>query len=371
MVCAMNMIDEGIKVLKKIESLGYEAYIIGGATRDYLLGNEINDVDITTNMPLNELKNHFKIIDNGIEYQSVTIDILAGFEITHFRRDISYINHRHPVVEEVESLREDVLRRDFTINALAMDSNKNIIDYFNGISDLNNKIIKAINNPYDRFEEDALRILRALHFSAKLGFEIEDNTLSAMIDKKHLLKFLSHQRLYDYLIKIAYSKTNKGIDYINKYDLFSEILEYKNYLSIINKNYSINDLAIYYYLQFNEFPSLIDNDLKNNATLLKELINNNFDNYSLYKYQNIIKNNISIINNLGYNSNDILYRLDNLKIKSNNELALSQKDISMIYSGKMISIAIKEIIKAILEERISNNKEEILTYLQGLDVVKC
>ncbi len=232
----MDYIDKGIEVLKRIESKGYQAYIIGGAVRDYLLNIQINDIDISTNMPLEDLKTMFQVKDTGSLYGSVTIiENEFIFEVTRFRKDIAYEDHRHPVISFVDCLEEDVKRRDFTINALAMDKNKNILDYFNGQEDLKLKRIKTILNPNQRFEEDALRILRAIYFSSKLGFYIEDFTLQAMMEKRHLLKTLSKERIYDYFIKIIYAPYTNGLEYIFKYNLFEYIKEFENCLIVIKK----------------------------------------------------------------------------------------------------------------------------------------
>ena len=139
----MDYLSSGIKLISKIKSLGYDAYLIGGCVRDYLLDIPSNDIDITTSMPLDEIKNNFKCIENGADYLSVTIKYEGiDFEITHFRKDITYKDHRHPIVEEVDNLYDDTTRRDFTINALAFDSDKKIVDYHNGIRDLKEKIIR-------------------------------------------------------------------------------------------------------------------------------------------------------------------------------------------------------------------------------------
>ena len=161
----MNYIEKALNVLNKIDKKGYQAYIVGGAVRDYLLNIDFDDIDICTNMPSSELAKLFTLKkNNGQEYLSFTCMIdKYKFEITHFRKDISYKDHRHPIVCEVESLDEDLARRDFTINALALDNRMTIIDEFGGRSDLRHKVIKMIGNPDVRFDEDALRILRCIH----------------------------------------------------------------------------------------------------------------------------------------------------------------------------------------------------------------
>ena len=163
----MSKLDKGLKVLKKLNSAGYEAYIVGGAVRDYLLNNEISDIDITTNAKIAEINLIFDKVDlKANDYAGITIYYdNESFEITSFRKDVSYNDHRHPIVELVNNLEEDLIRRDFTMNALAMDENKNIIDLFSGIKSINEKIIYTIGDSKVRFNEDALRVLRAVYFS--------------------------------------------------------------------------------------------------------------------------------------------------------------------------------------------------------------
>ena len=209
------------KILSKINTLGYEAYIVGGAVRDHLLKLDVFDIDIATSMPIDKVSKIFDIIDNGSKYLSVTIKLEDNlFEITQFRKDLRYDDHRHPIVEPALSFVEDTKRRDFTINALAYDSNLNLVDYHNGINDIDNRIIRTIGNPKERFSEDTLRILRGLYLSSKLNFEIEENTIKAMVEKRKLLSSLSDERLFNNTLKILNQKYDNGLKYIHEYNLF-------------------------------------------------------------------------------------------------------------------------------------------------------
>ena len=173
------------EILKRLQSHGYEAYIVGGCVRDALLGREPEDWDITTSaLPL-EVKALFpnSTVDTGIQHGTVmVIKGGVGYEVTTYRVDGEYKDGRHPSnVTFTRSLTEDLKRRDFTINAFAWDEN-GLIDCFNGIQDLQDKVIRCVGNPDERFNEDALRIMRAVRFSAQLGFVIETQT-RAMISK--------------------------------------------------------------------------------------------------------------------------------------------------------------------------------------------
>ena len=204
----MNYIEAGIDLIKKIKEIGYDAYFVGGFVRDYLLDLAPSDIDITTSAPSEVLKNIFSnVSDKGIKYQSVVIENLGySFEVTTYRLESNYEDFRHPFVKATNSLNDDLKRRDFTINALAMTEDYKIIDLFSGQLDLENRLIRAVLNPVMKFTEDALRMLRACYFRAKLGFDIETKTFSAIKEKACLIKHLNSDCVYKELNKIINSK---------------------------------------------------------------------------------------------------------------------------------------------------------------------
>ncbi|MBE6836801.1 MAG: HD domain-containing protein [Ruminococcus sp.] len=190
-----------------LEKAGFEAYAVGGCVRDSILMKNPNDWDLCTNALPEEICEVFKdfhVIETGLKHGTVTVRIEHNsIEITTFRADGEYADHRRPTgVSFVKSLTEDLSRRDFTVNALAFSEGKGIIDLFDGKSDLENKIIRCVGDAKKRFEEDALRILRALRFSACLGFEIEEETSEAIFGKVHLLKEISGERIREELLKM-------------------------------------------------------------------------------------------------------------------------------------------------------------------------
>lgn len=202
------------EILQKLNQNGYEAYAVGGCIRDLLLSRTPADFDITTNCPPVKVKTLFdNTLDIGIKHGTVTVITDFGpVEITTYRSDGKYLNHRKPDnVEFVTNLAEDLSRRDFTVNAMAADLNGNLIDRNGGISDLKNKTIRAIGDPETRFEEDALRILRAFRFMAKLGFKIEANTLAAAAKKADLLDCISRERIYSELLGILKENCSKSL----------------------------------------------------------------------------------------------------------------------------------------------------------------
>ncbi len=170
-------------ILSRLQHAGHEAFVVGGCVRDTLLGREPEDWDITTSAKPEEVKIIFiKTIDTGIKHGTVTVLVNGnGYEVTTYRIDGDYADGRHPdKVKFTRSLREDLKRRDFTINAIAYNDDKGIRDDFDGISDLQRHIIRAVGDPFERFSEDALRMMRAIRFSAQLGFNIDIDTYQAI-----------------------------------------------------------------------------------------------------------------------------------------------------------------------------------------------
>lgn len=192
-------------LIERIEAAGFEAYFVGGSVRDVLLGKAIHDVDIATSAYPEEVKQLFKrTVDVGIEHGTVLV--LVGdeqYEITTFRTESTYQDYRRPdEVTFVRSLAEDLKRRDFTINALAMNRQGEIVDLFNGIADLQQGVIKAVGEPSERFNEDALRMMRALRFASQLGFEIEGETMAAIAHHHQLLSKISIERIQIEFVKL-------------------------------------------------------------------------------------------------------------------------------------------------------------------------
>ena len=168
------MEKQALKVLSILEENGYKAYIVGGYVRDKLLGIESNDIDICTSATPKEIKEIFKS-SSSPNYGSVNITYKnINFDITTFRREIKYLDNRIPIkLKYIKTIKKDLLRRDFTVNTICMDSKGNILDMLNIMDDLDNKIIKTVGNPRYKLKEDALRILRAIRFATTLNFTIE------------------------------------------------------------------------------------------------------------------------------------------------------------------------------------------------------
>ncbi|MBQ4254010.1 MAG: hypothetical protein II712_04195, partial [Erysipelotrichaceae bacterium] len=206
--------EDVIYILQKLHDNGCSAFAVGGCIRDHLLNLQPKDYDITTEASADRVKEIFSshhLIDTGLRHGTVTLRLNhQSYEITTFRTDGEYQDHRHP--ESVcfsSSIEDDLSRRDFTINAMAYSPFDGLIDLFGGQKDLQQGIIRTVGDPLRRFDEDALRILRALRFASRYQFEIEEGTSKAIHQQKDLLKLISRERI---LAEIREIMVNDGID---------------------------------------------------------------------------------------------------------------------------------------------------------------
>lgn len=215
------------KVLQVIEKHDYEAYFVGGSVRDTIIGLPIHDVDMATSAYPAEIKQMFKrTIDTGIEHGTITVMFdNIGFEITTFRTETGYQDYRRPdQVNFVRSLKEDLKRRDFTINALAMRENGDVIDLFDGIGDLRRHLIRAVGDPEQRFNEDALRMMRAVRFGSQLDFTIESDTFNAIKKHSSLLKKIAIERINVEFVKMMLGfAPGRGIQQMLETDMFNNV----------------------------------------------------------------------------------------------------------------------------------------------------
>ena len=369
--------NSAINVLEKFNEAGYEAYFVGGCVRDYLLNDNFSDIDITTNALPDEVKKIFrKSIDTGIQHGTVTILINGdSFEVTTFRTEDDYIDHRTPEkVEFVSDLKEDLDRRDFTINAMALDSKGKLYDYHCGEKDLRNKIIKTVNNPNERFFEDALRMLRAFRFSSKLGFEIEENTLKAIKNNADLIKFVSIERIVNEFRKLLTGKGNKRSlellldSKLNNYIPFlyeiSEIIDFSYYtfcqsLYILSK---INDIS------FEKLKELKLSNKEIKQVKIYEKINKDFISnipleIILYNYD--IEDVAFIASYFKYCDKEDIEKIK-LPIESFNDIAITSMEIISIIdkpAGPWIKEIIKKLEEDILLSKIDNRRKDILDFL--------
>ena len=369
-----------IDVLEKFNKAGYEAYFVGGCVRDFLLGCEFSDIDITTNALPKEVKTIFrKSIDTGIQHGTVTILVDGeSYEVTTFRTEDDYIDHRTPEkVEFVSNLRDDLDRRDFTINAMALDSKGNLYDYHNGKKDLTNKIIKTVNNPNERFFEDALRMLRAFRFSSKLGFEIEDSTLDAIKKNAELIKFVSVERITN-----EFKKLLAGIGSKRSLELLLDS-KLNTYIPFLSDIISFVDCSKYTFCQ-----SLYILTKLNNISFekLRDLKLSNKEIKKIKEYERI---NLEFLDNrplelilYKYDKDDIYFIVEyfdycdkknidiiNLPISSFNDIAITSTEIISIIDkspGPWMKEVTKKLEEAILLNKINNTENNIVDFLEKI-----
>lgn len=383
------------KIIKIIEEAGFEAYAVGGCVRDSLLGIEPKDWDITTSAKPEEIKQIFpRTVDTGIEHG--TVSVLIGktpYEVTTYRLDGVYSDGRHPdKVEFSSSLAEDLKRRDFTINAMAYSEKTGVVDLFGGKQDLQEGYIRCVGNPMERFSEDALRMLRAIRFGAKLNFTIEEKTYSAIGNLKENLAKISKERIFIELNKTLESDLPQRLidvkdtglaDFISP--LFSQV-DKRSYhgldkLKGTPKHLSLR-WAAFLYLIGEEKAIAILKDLKSdneNIRIVKYLIR-----YIDYDLDGGIYRLKILLNRIDYENLKLLLELkaagfgkelsDILRIRKNLEQIIENKEAYRIsdlaISGKdLISLGIKQgkqigdTLDFLLDEVMKNpklNQKEIL-----------
>ena len=292
-------------IIEKIKEHCEEAYIVGGCVRDSILGILPNDYDITTSAKPNKIIDIFKgykIIENGIKHGTVGILIEDEvYEITTYRVEGEYEDNRRPKnVEFTSKLVDDLKRRDFTINAMAYNEEDKLIDYFDGVKDLHDKKIRTVGNPDERFIEDGLRIIRAIRFSSKLGFDIEKETFESIKRNSSILKNISRERVSDEIKKIILSENPQKLGLLYSLNIFKELEIYshvENYEDFCTKLTILKEcnISLEQRLLMIEFLILENNTKRLNKT--KEKIE--------FYNKNIRKNNI--VSKLKYPNNVTKY----------------------------------------------------------------
>ena len=357
------MLDIALKLLEEITSCGFQAYIVGGFVRDHILGIDSNDIDINTNATPKEIKDIFDSCLPNEDYGSVTV-IKKGvrFEITTFRKEMNYLDNRRPSqIEYIDDLYQDLLRRDFTINTLCMNKDGEIIDFLGGRSEIDNRVVKTVGNAKTRFEEDSLRILRAVRFATLLDFELDKDTREAIIETRELLRNLSYYRKKEELDKIfGSSNADRGIqllldlgldkylelDNLNKVTCTSSLIGVWSILNVVDK-YPFNS---------NE-KELITNI--NEAFLL-----NNLDPMALYKYGLYVNSVAGEIK--GLDIKNITESYNNLVIQSRRDLDITSDDIMKGLNkgpGSYLKDIYSDIEREVLYRRVKNEKDAIMKYI--------
>lgn len=348
-------------ILDRLENNGYEAYIIGGYVRDKLLGIDTNDVDICTSATPKEIKDIFNINSNismyGV-YKIITDHF--NFDITTYRKELKY-NDRKPVeIKYIHNLKEDLLRRDFTINTICMDVNGQIIDLLNGMDDLNNKIIRMVGNNDLKIKEDPLRILRALRLSILLGFSLDKELKKSIKNNLNLLSTLSYTRKREELDRILMSKNViNGLKYLKKLNVLS-------YLEIdYHKLIYVDDLYGMY-AQLNISDKYVFNKKEKDTILkIKNIIKRKKLTNEVLFYNGLYISSVAG-KILGIKQNKIVKLYDNLPIKNEKELNINNNDIINILNIKP-SVTVKKIYNYllinVLNGKLNNNKNDLVCFI--------
>ncbi|MBN2851353.1 MAG: CCA tRNA nucleotidyltransferase [Clostridia bacterium] len=358
------------KVLSILNDNGFEAYFVGGVVRDYIMNRPSADFDITTNATPQEVKSLFEnTFDTGIKHGTVTIKHDGHlYEVTTYRQDAKYLNYRHPSsVKYVGELRKDLNRRDFTINAIALDKELTIQDFHHGMEDIEKGIIRTVGNAEKRFKEDALRMLRAIRISTQLGFDIEEKTLQAIYQNSHLINHISKERIYSEFKKALMGDHLKNIVHLTCFDDF--------------KNFNFNDIpeekdfVLRLTAVIKDLPSLeklitlkAEKNVINEVMILKNHIDDKDldDRYQLKKLISIIgKENakkILILKKLPF----YLYEsiLESHECLTLGELVITGKDLisqSIVSEGREVGIMLNRLLDEVLRNPSLNNYEDLIT----------
>lgn len=354
------MNDKIKEILDMIVNKGFEAYVIGGYPRDYLLGKNSNDYDICTNAHPDDIISIFNDVISS-NYGSTKVKFKNNiYEITTFRREGIYIDNRRPSsIEYVNSLIDDLNRRDFTINTICMDRNNNIIDLLNGRKDLSNKIIKVVGDPEFKIKEDALRILRAIRFATVLNFKLSNDLYLTIKKCGYLVKDLSYERKKNELDKIFASEfVMYGINLIKELNL-------DKYLELDFSD--IKKTSLYgIWAQVNPHNYKFSKIEKNEINKINELRKLNvLNNYNLYKYGLSISIIVGKINNISEEL--IRNKYNSLPIKNIKDIKIDLKKINIKEKKNIIF----DIEKKILSSELINNSEEILKYIKKTYKIIC
>lgn len=356
------MLKKNLEILKKIESYGYSAYIVGGYVRDYIMKYESSDVDICTNAKPKDL---IKIFDNAMlpkeKYGAVTIRYKdVRYEITTFRKELKYENRKPIEIEYTDDLNEDIGRRDFTINSLCMDSNGNIIDLFNGKKDIERRIIRSLGNPIYKFHDDPLRILRAIRFATILNFKLDKEVILGIKENAKYLKDISYDRKKLELNKIFASKNIKyGLKLINSFNL-GEYLD----LNFNKIKFTSDILGVWAQLNVTDKYSFTKIEKDTIRNIIKIVENKTIGKYDIYKYG--LYNTSIAAEILGINKNVIVRLERKLPIHSKSEINITTQEILELVNkkpGAWLSSLYEDLEINIVNSKLENNNDKIKEYI--------
>lgn len=352
-----------VKILSLIEENGFEAYVVGGYVRDFLLDKDTKDIDICTNARVVELVdifNDFNIVSNNYGAVKITYNDYK-FDITTYREELKYNGNRRSLeIKYIDNLVEDIKRRDFTCNTLCMSKEGNIIDVLNGKEDIDNKIIRCVGDVNKKLTEDPLRMLRAIRFATVLDFKLDKELYDTILEKRELVGTLSTTRIKEELTKILVSKkATKGLNYLKR-------LKLTEYMGIEYEKVKVVSDICGMYSQINfirEYPFTIKE--KESIDKINKLVNSGrIDKYSIIEYGLYICSVAGDI--LGYKKRDIIKMDKELSIKDKNDINITGHEICNILGckpSKVIGMVYDEVLVQIVEKNIKNEKNDISNYI--------
>ncbi|GFZ26985.1 CCA tRNA nucleotidyltransferase [Lactobacillus corticis] len=382
-------------VLRTIENAGFDAYFVGGSVRDVLLHRHVHDVDIATSAYPEEIKELFsKTIDTGLKHGTVTI-LYNGesYEITTFRTESGYQDFRRPDhVSFVQNLDEDLKRRDFTINALAMNIEGEIVDLFDGLTDLKKRVIRAVGKPTERFHEDALRMIRAVRFMSQLNFQVEPQTVAAIKANHQLLSKISVERIRDEFVKMGLGpNARQAFALFLNTELADECPDFKGKREQLNVFPQLQFsptmetslwAVIVLLLKLKDIEiSRFMRDWKNSNAMAAEVqaVVECFDSisdhapsdYELYQFgKTTLLNTIDVAHILGepIDSKALVDRYTALPIKEDHELAIDGRYLIQagVRPGPRLGQLLDIIKQKVISGQLENSEEAISKFLQAL-----
>lgn len=383
----INTFPAAKAVVEKIEKAGFEAVFVGGAVRDYYLNKPQHDVDIATSALPEEVKAIFqKTVDVGIEHGTVLIlDEGEPIEVTTYRTEGTYSDCRRPdEVQFVRSLAEDLKRRDFTMNAMAMRSNGELVDLYGGQADIERGVIRAVGEPAERFGEDALRMLRAVRFAAQLGFAIEPETLQAIVKQSESITRIAKERIAAEMEKLFVSEhVSQGIHYLVESNLASYIAgsfaEHEEHFRQFTASEPVVGWAFLAYLnddvdsvvQFYKLSKKARQFMQQVLEATKQL-QMRWTAYDSYRFEESVIvaafQLMACCGHIPYESlEDVLAEKRALPVKSMQELAVTGHDFIKWAGGKggpWLKVALEELLQAVLSGAVLNNVESIKEWFE-------
>ncbi|MEI5907216.1 CCA tRNA nucleotidyltransferase [Bacillus spongiae] len=385
--------SKAVPVLHRMKAAGFEAYFVGGSVRDYLLKRDIHDVDIATSALPIETKEIFEnTIDIGIDHGTILVKFQGeAYEITTFRSEAEYNDFRRPdQVQFIRSLREDLQRRDFTMNSIAMNENGDLIDPFHGQKALMKRQVQTVGNAEDRFQEDALRMMRAVRFVSQLCFELAPSTKMALQEHASLLKHIAVERIYAEMCKLINGKNKvHALEIMVDTGLFRYLPgmedKKKTLIKLIDYLPYIHGEMQFWLLFLSLCPSMNSkmfltswrmpnkkiNFLLKAQSSLAERHQKDWNNYTIYRagIETMLEVEMvyAALHKIPNQVHELTRRYENLPIKDRQELSVNGSDL-LTWSGRAGGPWVKELLadieKNVVEEKIVNEQLAIRKWIQ-------